>query len=457
MLPEQKVPRWFTPLRLLIIFCATNLFVYLDRGLIASNGVNGSPPSEQFPEGSGIQGAFHLTYFQDGLLPAAFMIGLLISSPIFAEACKTANAFRLLALGMGVWTLACLGCAAAPNFGILMLSRALVGVGEASFVSLAAPFIDDWAPPKAKSQWFAAFYLCIPVGFAMGYIVATAQPLRLQGSEDKAHAPRGTLSALQQFWHDVKTIGSLPVWLCLASGQTCYVAVLGVFAFWGPQAGRQLFFSDKDAQSASAADLAFGGVTVLTGVMGSLAGGVALDRMGSTLRNASSLCAASNFIGFILVVTAFSATKTFTSFMVVFGMGQFALFCLQAPVAVMGMWCVPANLRPLCISLITVCIHAFGDVPSPPLLGLIQAKLSQGMSAQEGAQQWRLSMSLISMLLLASGCLFVLGAWLATPATDFRVKEREKRTNEGVEGVHQAEIGDEDDVSQLLLRENPAF
>lgn len=25
-------PKWFTPLRLLLIFCFTNLFVYLDRG-----------------------------------------------------------------------------------------------------------------------------------------------------------------------------------------------------------------------------------------------------------------------------------------------------------------------------------------------------------------------------------------------------------------------------------------
>ncbi len=63
-------------------------------GLIASNGVNGSPATESNPDGSGIQGAFKLTYFQDGLLPAAFMVGLLIASPIFAELSKTKNAFR---------------------------------------------------------------------------------------------------------------------------------------------------------------------------------------------------------------------------------------------------------------------------------------------------------------------------------------------------------------------------
>ncbi len=29
---------------------------------------------------------------------------------------------------------------------------------------------DDYAPPAQKASWFAAFYLCIPVGFAAGYI-----------------------------------------------------------------------------------------------------------------------------------------------------------------------------------------------------------------------------------------------------------------------------------------------
>ncbi len=49
----------------------------------------------------------------------------------------------------------------------------------------------------------------------------------------------------------------------------------------------------------------------------------------------------------------------------------------QAPVAALGMWCVPQALRPLGISMMTITIHLLGDVPSPPLLGLIQTGLSQ--------------------------------------------------------------------------------
>jgi hypothetical protein len=29
---------------------------------------------------------------------------------------------------------------------------------------------DDYAPVKEKATWFATFFLCIPVGFALGYI-----------------------------------------------------------------------------------------------------------------------------------------------------------------------------------------------------------------------------------------------------------------------------------------------
>ena len=162
--PGGNNPAWFSPVRLLVIFCGVNLFVFLDRGLIASNGVNGSQPTENNPEGSGIQGEMGLTYFEDGLLPAAFMVGLLIASPIFAEMSKTQQPFKLLAIGMGIWTLACLACGAAPTFAVLLLARAAVGVGEASFVALAQPFIDDYAPKGHSNLWFAAFNLCVPVG-----------------------------------------------------------------------------------------------------------------------------------------------------------------------------------------------------------------------------------------------------------------------------------------------------
>jgi MFS family permease len=51
------------------------------------------------------------------------------------------SAFRLIGIGMGTWAIATFGCGLAVGFKSLIFCRMLVGVGEASFVALAAPFI----------------------------------------------------------------------------------------------------------------------------------------------------------------------------------------------------------------------------------------------------------------------------------------------------------------------------
>ena len=64
-------------------------------------------------------------------------------------------------------------------------------------------------------------------------------------------------------------------------------AFIGAIAYLGPKAGRDVF-----GISGETADLVFGAVTVLTGVFGTLAGGLALDRVGGTMGNGLRICAA---------------------------------------------------------------------------------------------------------------------------------------------------------------------
>lgn len=62
-----------------------------------------------------------------------------------------------------------------------------------------------------------------------------------------------------------------PVYVWTVAGMTVYTAVLGAFAFYGPKAGRDAFGIAPER-----ADLAFGAITVLTGVGGGVWGGLRL-------------------------------------------------------------------------------------------------------------------------------------------------------------------------------------
>lgn len=75
-----------------------------------------------------------------------------------------------------------------------------------------------------------------------------------------------------------------------ASG--CFAAVLGAYAYWGPKAGAKVFHL-----APAGADLKFGALTVVTGVVGTIVGGVALDRVGSTMKNALAICCISTALG----------------------------------------------------------------------------------------------------------------------------------------------------------------
>ncbi|KAI4367163.1 hypothetical protein MLD38_022931 [Melastoma candidum] len=454
--PESGNPSWFSPGKLLIVFCVVNLFTYVDRGAIASNGVNGSSgtcsESGICTGGSGIQGDFNLDNFEDGLLSSAFMVGLLISSPIFASLAKSINPFRLIGVGLSVWTLAVIGCGFSFDFWSITMCRMLVGVGEASFVSLAAPFIDDNAPVSQKTAWLAAFYMCIPTGYAIGYIygglVGTylnwryafwgeaivmlpfailgfiVKPLQLKGfspvgsekhlpdietvdtKETKGDGPNRKLSVsfrsaissyqnhLSTFVKDTKVLLSEKVYVVSVLGACAYNFVLGAYSYWGPKAGKEIYDMTN-------ADLIFGGITVVCGIVGTLGGGYALDVINSTIPNAFKLLSISTFIGGTFCFAAF-CFKSLYGFLALFAVGELLVFATQAPVNFVNLHCVKPSLRPLSMAVATVSIHVFGDVPSSPLVGVLEDYLNN----------WRGTALILTAILFPAAAIWTIGIFM---------------------------------------------
>ncbi|RDX76549.1 putative sphingolipid transporter spinster-like 2, partial [Mucuna pruriens] len=489
---------WFTPKRLLGIFCVINMLNYLDRGAIASNGVNGSLGTCEggtCKSGTGIQGDFKLNNFEDGILSSAFMVGLLVASPIFASLAKSINPFRLIGVGLSVWTLATLCCGFSFNFWSIAVCRMLVGVGEASFISLAAPFIDDNAPVAQKTAWLAVFYMCIPAGYAIGYVYGglvgshigwryafwveailmfpfavlgfVMKPLQLKGahfsheliscsciilfpiskllvhpgfvpvdsknalaietvvsevqgveasngkdeaslkaefgdksSDEPSRSATTILDQFLRFLKDMKALLVDKVYIVNVLGYVTYNFVLGAYSYWGPKAGYGIYHMSSSLWQANA-DMMFGGITVVCGILGTLAGGFILDYMTNTISNAFKLLSVATFIGGAFCFGAFSCRSEY-AFLVLFAVGELFVFATQGPVNFVCLHCVKPSLRPLSMAVSTVAIHIFGDVPSSPLVGVMQ----------DNIHNWRTTALILTTIFFPAAAIWFIGIFL---------------------------------------------
>jgi MFS family permease len=67
------------------------------------------------------------------------------------------------------------------NFWMLLIARMFTGVGEAALITLAPPFIIDYAPKSKKALYLAVVYGSMPVGQAIGYVYGNLVSTALGG------------------------------------------------------------------------------------------------------------------------------------------------------------------------------------------------------------------------------------------------------------------------------------
>ena len=143
---------------ILALLTALNLVNYIDRFLVMA-------VSERF-------GAeFGLSDKRRAAIVTAFMIGYMLTSPIFGSLGDRRARKGLIAGGVALWSIATVLSGFATGFTTMFLARVAVGVGEASYATLSPTIIDDLAPAESKSRWLAIFYTATPVGAALGYIL----------------------------------------------------------------------------------------------------------------------------------------------------------------------------------------------------------------------------------------------------------------------------------------------
>eukprot|EP00434_Breviolum_minutum_P046036 symbB.v1.2.041433.t1/scaffold7629.1/size10152/1 len=75
----------------------------------------------------------------------------------------------ILASGIAFWSFATALSGFSQDLDQLILFRSLVGVGEASFATVASPMIADFYPGPQRNRAYTIFGLSAPVGAAIGF------------------------------------------------------------------------------------------------------------------------------------------------------------------------------------------------------------------------------------------------------------------------------------------------
>ena len=375
------------PRAALAILTFLNLLNYLDRFVLSSL-VESLKKSE-----------LHLSDTQLGALATGFILVYMLTSPVFGTLGDRKPRPKLLALGVGIWSFATAAGGLARSFIALFTARASVGIGEAAYGTIAPALLADHFPIEKRGRIFAVFFSAIPIGAALGYILGglVDQHFGWRAAFFLAGAPGLVLALLCLGLSDPERGGQDPesavpepvpapgVWASyrhllgngsyvrVVLGYAAYTFALGGPAFWDPA-----FLERVRGLPRSEATVQFGLIVVVTGFLGTFGGGWLGDWWLKRSKGAYLWVS-----GWATLAAAPAALVAFVApqkglYMAGIVVTELLLFASTGPINSAIVNLVRPGERATALALSILGIHLLGDVPSPPLIGVISDATSLG-------------------------------------------------------------------------------
>lgn len=356
----------------LALLLGVNLLNYIDRQVLYA----------VFPL---IQQDFSLSDTALGLLGSAFMITYMASAPFFGWLGDRWSRTHLAAAGLAIWSVATAAAGLASSYRLLFAARTTVGIGEASFGTVSPGLLADFFDRERRGRILSLFYLAIPVGSALGYLL-------------------GGVVGQHWGWHAAFLIVGLPglllvlpVWLIrephrnpdptpaqdAATGRASYRSLLKnrsfiantlamaamTFALGGLAQWIPTFLYREHGLGVAAGNTLFGALTVVTGICGTLAGGWLGDR--AQRRTPKGYLLVSGW-GFLLGAPAAAyaiLTPSLHNCVGAMFLAEFFLFLNTGPLNTVIINITPPAIRAMAFAVNIFFIHALGDAISPTILG----------------------------------------------------------------------------------------
>lgn len=359
------------PRAALIVLTTLNLLNYVDRNVL-------------FAVQPLVQQEFHLSKEQIGYLTSAFLGFYMIAAPFIGPLADRYSRKLIIVLGAIFWSGLTLLTAVTYTYTELLIRHTLVGVGEATFVTIAPTFVADLFSEEKRGRILGIFYLAIPVGSAAGYLlggylapthgwrfpfyIAAApgfllaiaamfltEPERGQFDTLKETPERGTILGLARN----------PAFLTATLGMAAMTFSLGGIQVWMPQ-----FLYSERHYTLEAANLSFGIIIVIDGIVSALAGGWLGDYLLKRMKSAYYLVSAASMLLGIPVMIVALFTKG-PLMMPAIGVAAFFLLFNTAPLNAAVINSVGAHIRVTALAVNIFIIHLLGDVPSPTMMGWV--------------------------------------------------------------------------------------
>ena len=373
LLPKE--PFSTRPAATLSVLTGLNALNYLDRFLL----------SPLLPL---IIAGLSLSDRQAGSLQSAFILVYALVCPVAGWLGDRMSRLRIAALGVALWSIATFASGLASTFGWLLLARAMVGIGEATYTVVTPSLLSDHYPPSRRARALSIFYAAMPFGIFLGYLLGGQIGARYgwQPSFFVAGGP-GLLFALALFLlRDpprgrfdgptnpdgklplaafLKVLRQRPSYFYNVAAQTIYSFTMGGLGVWMPT-----YFVRERHLGVAQASTIFGALLLGTGFVGTLLGGPVGDRLAQKYRGAHF-----TFSGLtLLAALPFTALAVLSPSPAIYwpamGATLFCLFLNYGPLNAAMVNILPGNARARGVGLHTTTIHLFGDACSPFLIGM---------------------------------------------------------------------------------------
>ncbi|XP_043253646.1 protein spinster isoform X1 [Colletes gigas] len=374
------------------VLCFINLINYMDRFTVAGMLTD-------------IRKDFNLRNDESGMLQTAFILSYMVFAPFFGYLGDRYNRKVIMGGGIFLWCLTTYVGSYMKTFVPFLLFRALVGIGEASYSTIAPTIISDLFIKDLRSKMLALFYFAIPVGSGLGYIVG-GETARATGAwqwglritpmlgliaiillltlvKDPIRGEReGGVHLTSTTWsNDIKALLRNPSFMLSTGGFTCVAFVSGALAWWAPTVLQLGFALHPDGHNVDPDDVAykFGLIGMASGIIGVPLGSFLAQKLRVRWHQTDALICAMGllisvpFLFFALVTTNKNSVLCYT--LIFFG--QLSLNLNWSIVADILLYVVIPTRRSTAEAFQILIAHAFGDAGSPYLIGLLSEGLKK--------------------------------------------------------------------------------